>query len=53
MFQLIRSLKLIDVKSTLSGIHPEIAQTSVRIEIEFNNLSVVLSTWKALTACKI
>jgi rsbT co-antagonist protein RsbR len=53
LFQLIQSLKLIGVKSTLSGIHPEIAHPSVRIGIEFNNLSVVPSIHKALAAYKI
>lgn len=53
LFQLIQSLKLIGVKSTLSGIRPEIAQTSVRIGIEFNDLSVVPSIHKALASYKI
>ncbi|GAM13949.1 RsbR, positive regulator of sigma-B [Mesobacillus selenatarsenatis SF-1] len=35
LFQLLNALKLIGVKTTLSGIRPEIAQTAVQLGLSF------------------
>lgn len=40
IFQLIDALSLIGVKSTLSGIRPEIAQTAVQLGLSFDNISI-------------
>ncbi|MCA1065809.1 STAS domain-containing protein [Rossellomorea sp. AcN35-11] len=49
LFQIIHSLSLIGVKSTVSGIRPEIAQTAVQLGISFDNISVTSTLEKALS----
>ncbi|MBW8348021.1 STAS domain-containing protein [Bacillus sp. IITD106] len=41
IFQLIKALDLLGVKSILSGIRPEVAQTAVQMGIVFQNIEVV------------
>ena len=48
LFQIIDSLSLIGVKSTLSGIRPEIAQTAIHLGISFENISVTSTLERAL-----
>lgn len=40
IFQLLKALKLIGVKTTLSGIRPEIAQTAVQLGLSFKNTEI-------------
>ncbi|KUP05373.1 RsbT co-antagonist protein RsbRB [Bacillus coahuilensis m2-6] len=40
LFQVIESLRLIGVQSTLSGIRPEIAQTAVQLGIDFTQVTI-------------
>ncbi|WP_046176069.1 STAS domain-containing protein [Domibacillus indicus] len=40
IFRLVEALKLIGVKSTLSGIRPEVAMTSIQLGINFNDLDI-------------
>lgn len=40
IFQLIKALTLIGVKCSLSGIRPEIAQTTVNLGLSFDNVSI-------------
>jgi rsbT co-antagonist protein RsbR len=40
LFQLIKALDLIGVKTTLSGVRPEIAQTSVQLGISFDKVTI-------------
>lgn len=49
IFNLIKALNLIGVKTTLSGIRPEIAQTTVQLGISFNNISIKPTLAGALT----
>ncbi|QFT88606.1 RsbT co-antagonist protein RsbRC [Bacillus sp. THAF10] len=49
IFNLIKSLSLIGVKTTLSGIRPEIAQTTVQFGISFNDVSIKPTLAGALT----
>ncbi|WP_226672447.1 STAS domain-containing protein [Rossellomorea aquimaris] len=48
LFQIIESLNLIGVKSTISGIRPEIAQTAIQLGISFENISVTSTLERAL-----
>ncbi|PFG07522.1 STAS domain-containing protein [Bacillus sp. es.034] len=48
LFQIIDSLDLIGVKSTISGIRPEIAQTAIQLGISFDNISVTSTLERAL-----
>jgi rsbT co-antagonist protein RsbR len=48
LFQIIESLSLIGVKSTISGIRPEIAQTAIQLGISFENISVTSTLERAL-----
>ncbi|UTE78687.1 STAS domain-containing protein [Rossellomorea sp. KS-H15a] len=48
LFQIIESLNLIGVKSTISGIRPEIAQTAIQLGISFQNVSVTSTLERAL-----
>lgn len=50
IFQLLHALKLIGVKSTLSGIRPEIAQTAIQLGISFDGLSVKSNLAHALAS---
>lgn len=48
LFQLLKALKLIGVKATLSGIRPEIAQTAVQLGLSFENTAIKNSLAQAL-----
>ena len=48
LFQLLNALKLIGVKTTLSGIRPEIAQTAVQLGLSFKETEVRSSLAQAL-----
>lgn len=48
IFQLIDALNLIGIKSTLSGIRPEIALTSMQLGLTFENVSIKSTLSKAL-----
>jgi rsbT co-antagonist protein RsbR len=50
IFQLIDALDLIGVKSTLSGIRPEIASTAVQLGLSFENISIKSNLSQALSA---
>jgi len=49
LFQIIESLNLIGVKSSISGIRPEIAQTAIQLGISFENISVTSTLERALS----
>ncbi|WP_311775114.1 STAS domain-containing protein [Alkalihalobacillus sp. TS-13] len=49
IFQLIYSLRLLGVSTTLSGIRPEIAQTAVQLGIDFENVKMTSKLSIALT----
>ncbi|RSD25507.1 STAS domain-containing protein [Mesobacillus subterraneus] len=49
LFQLLNALKLIGVKTTLSGIRPEIAQTAVQLGLSFNETDIKNSLAQALS----
>ncbi len=53
IFQIIDALSLIGVKTTLSGIRPEIAQTAVQLGLGFDNVSVVSTLSNAIDASLI
>lgn len=40
IFQLVEGLNLIGVKTTLSGVRPEVAQTTVRLGLSFDKVSI-------------
>ena len=48
IFQLIHGLSLIGVKSTLSGIRPEIATTAIQLGLSFENISIASTLSKAI-----
>jgi rsbT co-antagonist protein RsbR len=48
LFQLLNALKLIGVKTTLSGIRPEMAQTAVHLGLSFKEIEVRLNLANAL-----
>ncbi|MEC1547328.1 RsbT co-antagonist RsbRB [Bacillus rugosus] len=48
IFKLIEALNLIGVRSTLSGIRPEIAQTAVQLGIDFSNITIKTNLAQAL-----
>lgn len=47
IFQLIEALRLLGVKSILSGIRPEIAQTAVQLGINFNDINTISTIERA------
>lgn len=47
IFKVIDELKLLGVETVLTGIRPEVAQTTVSIAIDFNNLTIKSSLQKA------
>ncbi|KAB7672479.1 STAS domain-containing protein [Bacillus sp. B1-b2] len=49
IFQLIHGLKLIGVKTTLSGIRPEIATTAIQLGLSFEDISIVATLSKAIS----
>lgn len=48
IFQLIDALKIVGVKTTLSGVKPEIALTAVRLGLEFKDIQITGSLSQAL-----
>ncbi len=48
LFNLIKSLKLIGISSTISGIRPEIAQTAIHLGLDFNDVNTAASLAQAL-----
>lgn len=48
IFRLIDALKLIGVKTTLSGIRPEVAMTSIQLGLDFNKLDITGNLAQAL-----
>lgn len=48
IFRLIDALKLIGVKTTLSGIRPEVAMTSIQLGLNFNDLDITGNLMQAL-----
>lgn len=52
LFQLLKALKLIGVKATLSGIRPEIAQTAVQLGLSFDGTIIKNSLAQALDHTK-
>jgi rsbT co-antagonist protein RsbR len=48
IFNLIKTLKLLGVKSTLSGIRPEIAQTAIQLGLDFDEVRTTASLAHAL-----
>jgi len=48
IFQLIDALNLLGVKSTLSGIRPEIAQTAIQLGLSFTNIRIKSNLSQAL-----
>lgn len=50
LFQLIDALKLIGVKTTLSGIRPEIASTAVQLGLTFKDVEIETNLAKALAS---
>ena len=48
IFQLIDSLGLLGVKSTLSGIRPEVAQTAIQLGLSFKNIRIKSNLAQAL-----
>ncbi len=52
LFQLIDALSLIGVKTTLSGIRPEIAATAVQLGIPFNKITIKSNLSQALESSR-
>jgi rsbT co-antagonist protein RsbR len=50
IFQLIETLSLIGVKSTLSGIRPEIAMTAIQLGLSFENISIKSNLAQAISS---
>lgn len=48
IFQLIHGLSLIGVKTTLSGIRPEIATTAIQLGLSFDKISIASTLSKAI-----
>jgi rsbT co-antagonist protein RsbR len=48
IFQLVSTLKLIGVKTTLTGLSPEIAQTSVNLNLDFDEITLKGNLLQAL-----
>ncbi|MFE7083500.1 STAS domain-containing protein [Priestia megaterium] len=48
IFQLIDALNLLGVKSTLSGIRPEVAQTAIQLGLSFENIRIKSNLEQAL-----
>ncbi|WNS78129.1 STAS domain-containing protein [Domibacillus sp. DTU_2020_1001157_1_SI_ALB_TIR_016] len=48
LFQLVEALELIGVKTSLSGIRPEKAQTAAQLGIAFDNVSIAVNLSSAL-----
>lgn len=50
LFQLVEALDLIGVQTVLSGLRPEIAQTSIQLGLSFEKVKIVSTLAKALTS---
>ncbi|MBM7691507.1 rsbT co-antagonist protein RsbR [Peribacillus deserti] len=50
IFQLIEALSLIGVKTTLSGLRPEIAQTAVQLGLSFDKISIKSTLSSAISS---
>jgi rsbT co-antagonist protein RsbR len=48
MFNLIQALNLLGVKSIISGIRPEIAQTAIQLGLDFDHVKTTSSLAHAL-----
>ncbi|MGG1574687.1 STAS domain-containing protein [Fictibacillus sp. NRS-1165] len=48
LFQVVRSLSLLGVETTVTGIRPEIAQTAVNLGLDFSNISTYAHLSQAL-----
>ncbi|MCM3718307.1 STAS domain-containing protein [Fictibacillus phosphorivorans] len=48
IFQLVSSLKLLGVKTTLTGLSPEIAQTSISLDLDFEEITIKGNLLQAL-----
>lgn len=53
IFQVIDALSLIGVKTTLSGVRPEIAQTAIQLGLRFDNVSITSTLSKAISSSSI
>ncbi|WP_442598795.1 STAS domain-containing protein [Neobacillus sp. D3-1R] len=53
IFQLIEALNLIGVRTTLSGIRPEIAQTTVQLGLSFHKVSIKSTLSKAIHSIEL
>ncbi|MFJ7752697.1 STAS domain-containing protein [Peribacillus muralis] len=49
VFELIRTLKLLGIQSTISGIRPEVAQTSIQLGLDFSQVLTYSTLKQALT----
>ncbi|MGE7604255.1 STAS domain-containing protein [Peribacillus sp. NPDC097675] len=48
IFQLINTLNLLGIESTISGIRPEVAQTSIQLDVDFSNVRTYSTLKQAL-----
>ncbi|MBD8847240.1 STAS domain-containing protein, partial [Priestia megaterium] len=48
LFNLVQALRLLGIETTLTGIRPEIAQTSVRLGIDFRKINTKATLEQAL-----
>ncbi|WP_409305970.1 STAS domain-containing protein [Peribacillus sp. SCS-155] len=53
IFQLIEALKLIGVKTILSGLRPEMVQTATKLGMNFNDVSIVSNLETAISKYKV
>lgn len=53
LFQLVEALSLIGVKTTLSGVRPEIAQTAVKLGLTLDNVSIKSTLFKAINSINL
>jgi rsbT co-antagonist protein RsbR len=53
LFQLIEALSLIGVKTTISGLRPEIAQTAVQLGLSFDQVSIKSTLSSAIRSANI
>lgn len=53
LFQLIKALDLIGVKTTLSGVRPEIAQTSVQLGLSFDKVTIKSTLSSAIKSIEL
>lgn len=49
LFRLVEALRLLGIKSVISGIRPEIAQTAVQLGVNFNEITTVSNLEQALS----